>query len=83
MSYSKQAGRTYRANAVDLFSDTPSRERGGWLCDSSFTAQVSPLLSGDTTVKRNFFENFLLPEHFANIPDGMIPMCYPADYYDG
>jgi len=78
------AGReTYRANSVDFFTDTPSRERAGWLCDSSFTAQVSPLLSGHTKVEKNFFENFLLPERFANIPDGMIPMCYPADHYDG
>ena len=78
------AGReTYRPNSVDFFTDTPSRERAGWLCDSSFTAQVSPLLSGHTKVEKNFFENFLLPEQFANIPDGMIPMCYPADHYDG
>jgi alpha-L-rhamnosidase len=78
------AGReTYRANSVDFFTDTPSRERAGWLCDSSFTAQVSPLLSGHTKVEKNFFENFLLPERFANIPNGMIPMCYPADHYDG
>ena len=74
---------TYRANSVDFFTDTPSRERAGWLCDSSFTAQVSPLLSGHTKVEKNFFENFMLPERFQNIPDGMIPMCYPADHYDG
>ncbi len=29
------------------------------------------------------FENYLLPDHFANMPDGMIPSCYPADHYDG
>jgi alpha-L-rhamnosidase len=78
------AGReTYRSNAVDFFTDTPSRERAGWLCDSSFTAQVSPLLSGHTKVEKCFFENFLLPDHFSYIPDGMIPGCYPADHYDG
>src|SRR5579863_21236 len=79
-----RAGReTYRANSVDFFTDTPSRERAGWLCDSSFTAQVSPLLSGHTKVEKNYLENFLLPDRFANIPDGMIPMCYPAEHYDG
>ena len=78
------AGReTYRQNSVDLFTDTPSRERAGWLCDSSFTAQVGPLLSGHTIVEKCFFENYLLPDHFAVIPDGMIPSCYPADHYDG
>ena len=24
---------SFRANALDLFMDCPSRERGGWLCD--------------------------------------------------
>jgi alpha-L-rhamnosidase len=77
------AGReTYRQNAVDLFTDCPSRERSGWLCDSYFTAQVSPMLTGDTKVEQVFFENFLLPEHFAHLPAGMLPMCYPADHDD-
>lgn len=78
------AGREcYRANAVDFFTDCPSRERAGWLCDSSFTGQVSPLLSGNSIVEKCYLENFLLPDHFANIPEGMIPDCYPADHYDG
>lgn len=72
----------YRANAVDLFTDTPSRERSGWLCDSSFTAPVAPLLSGHTLVEKCFFENYLLPEKFLYIPNGMLPMCYPADHYN-
>jgi hypothetical protein len=78
------AGReTYRPNAVDFFTDTPSRERAGWLCDSSFTAQVAPLLSGHTKVEKCFLENFMLPDHFDYIPKGMIPSCYPADHFDG
>lgn len=74
---------TYRQNALDLFTDCPSRERAGWLCDSYFTAQVAPLLSGDIAEERNFLENFLLPKSFAFLPDGMLPMCYPADHNDG
>ncbi len=31
----------------------------------------------------NFYENFLLPKRFAHLPEGMLPMCYPADHYDG
>jgi len=77
------ARQTFRQNAVDIFMDCPSRERAGWLCDSFFTARVAFDLSGDTKVERNFFENFLLPERFKNIPGGMLPMCYPADHYDG
>jgi len=34
-------------------------------------------------IERDFLENFLLPDCFSNIPDGMIPMCYPADHPNG
>jgi alpha-L-rhamnosidase len=79
-----EAGReTYRQNAVDIFMDCPSRERAGWLCDSFFTARVAFDLSGNTLVEKNFIENYLLPDHFPHIPDGMLPMCYPADHKDG
>ena len=74
---------TFRQNTVDIFMDCPSRERAGWLCDSYFTARVAFDLSGETKVERNFYENFLLPPKFENLPDGMLPMCYPADFYDG
>jgi len=78
------AGReTYRQNAVDIFTDCPSRERAGWLCDSFFTSRAALDISGSTTMERNFFENFQLPPHFAFIPEGMLPMCYPADHNDG
>lgn len=78
------AGReTFRQNAVDIFTDCPSRERVGWLCDTFFTSRVAPDLSGNTRVEENFLENFLLPERFAHLPEGMLPMCYPADHNDG
>lgn len=79
-----EAGReTFRQNAVDIFMDCPSRERAGWLCDSFFTARVAFDLSGNTAVEKNFCENFLLPEKFEFLPEGMLPMCYPADHNDG
>ncbi|MBN2289980.1 MAG: hypothetical protein JXQ83_11660, partial [Candidatus Glassbacteria bacterium] len=34
-------------------------------------------------VEKNFFENYLLPDSFACLPTGMLPMCYPADHYSG
>ncbi len=77
------ARQTFRQNAVDLFMDCPSRERAGWLCDSFFTSRVALDLCGNTTIEKNFFENYLLPPSFAHLPDGMLPMCYPADHYDG
>ncbi len=79
-----EAGRaTFAQNAVDIFMDCPHRERAGWLCDSFFTARSAMALSGNTLVEKNFIENYLLPEHFAHLPKGMLPMCYPADHNDG
>ncbi len=78
------AGReTFRQNAVDAFTDCPHRERAGWLCDSYFTARVEPLLTGGSPVEHTFLENYLLPTRFEHLPDGMIPMCYPSDHYNG
>lgn len=74
---------TFRQNAVDVFMDCPSRERAGWLCDSYFTARVAHDLCGNSTVERNFLQNYLLPPQFAHLPEGMLPMCYPADHHDG
>ena len=74
---------TFRENAVDVFSDCPHRERAGWLCDSFFTARSSFDLTGSVVAEEAFLENFMLPESFKYLPDGMLPMCYPSDHYDG
>ena len=73
---------TFRANTVDIYMDCPSRERAGWLCDSFFASRVERVLTGRSDVERAFLQNFLLPEHFAFLPDGMLPMCYPSDHND-
>ena len=73
---------TFRQNAVDIFMDCPSRERAGWLCDSYFTSRTEKCLTGESRIERNFLENFLLPDHFEFIPEGMLPMCYPSDHND-
>lgn len=70
---------SFRANVTDIYMDCPNRERAGWLCDSFFTARVEKLLTGHSTVERSFLESFLLPDSFDGLPDGMLPMCYPAD----
>lgn len=77
------ARETYRQNAPDIFTDCPSRERAGWLCDSFWTARVAFDFSGNTATERAFLQNFALPEKFEFLPDGMLPMCYPADHNDG
>ena len=79
----KAAQQTFRQNTVDIFMDCPSRERAGWLCDSYFTAIMEKEFTGTSSVAHNFYENFALPKTFANIPDGMLPMCYPSDHYNG
>jgi hypothetical protein len=77
------AVRTFEQNAVDFFMDCPERERAGWLCDSYFTGRSAHYLTGNTKIEHNFIENFVLPAKFHNIPEGMLPMCYPSDHKDG
>ena len=74
---------TFRQNAVDVFMDCPNRERAGWNCDAYFTAPVSTLLTGNAGLERVFEECIALPRSFDNLPEGMIPMCYPSDHTDG
>jgi alpha-L-rhamnosidase len=77
------AKQTSRQNALDIFMDCPSRERAAWLCDSYFAAIMEKDLTGESRISRNFLENYALPERFQHLPDGMIPMCYPADHNNG
>ena len=74
---------TFCDNTVDVYMDCPSRERAGWLCDSFFTARVEKVLSGKTDVEKAFLYNFLYHEKDEYLPDGMFPMCYPSDHYNG
>lgn len=79
----KAGKRTYKQNALDIFMDCPSRERTGFLCDSFFTGRVEYDLTGRNRIEKNFLENFILPKSFKFLPDGMLPMCYPADHNAG
>ncbi|NMA42997.1 MAG: hypothetical protein GX946_06410 [Oligosphaeraceae bacterium] len=74
---------TFAANAVDCFTDCPSRERGGWLCDSFFMGRASHLLTGGTMLERFFLENFAYAPKFDGLPEGAFPMVYPSDNPDG
>ena len=76
------ARETHRQNSTDVFMDCPSRERAGWLCDSYFSSRVAFDLSGNTTLEKNFIENFVLPKEFKDIDSGMLPMCYPSDHWN-
>lgn len=78
------AKESFVQNATDIFMDCPGRERAGWLCDSFFTSRVEYSLTGKSRVEKDFLENFIMPEGgFPSIPDGMLPMCYPSDHFDG
>ena len=77
------ARETFVQNAVDVFTDCPSRERAGWLCDSFFIGRVNKLLTGDSKLERLFLQNFAESDGYEHIPAGAIPMCYPADQLNG
>ncbi len=79
----RAAVESYRQNTFTIYMDCPSRERAGWLCDSFFTSRVEKTLTGKSEIERCFLENFFLPDRFENLPEGMFPMCYPADFYNG
>lgn len=72
------ARRTLRLNTLDIFMDCPERERGGWLCDSTFTARAAWMLFGDLSVEADFIENFLLtdPDAYDN---AIFPEVYPGN----
>ena len=76
------ARETFAQNAVDVFTDCPSRERAGWLCDSYFTGPAEHFFTGKNEIERTFLRNFALADRFPHLPDGMVPMCYPGDHID-
>ena len=77
------AEQTFRQNTYDIYMDCPSRERAGWLCDSFFTSRVEHFMTGKSTVEKSFLSNFVMGGQYSPIPQGMLPMCYPADHVDG
>lgn len=79
----RAAVKTYAHNAVDIYTDCPSRERAGWLCDSYFTGKTEHFLFGTAAVEDAFLENYRLYKNDDGmIPEGSIPMCFPADIKD-
>lgn len=79
-----EAGRqSLRQNALDLFMDCPGRERAGWIGDTYYTAKAAAKLFGNLKTENNQFENYTLPEKFPDIPEGVLPMCYPSEHPTG
>ncbi len=75
----RAAIRTFAHNAVDLYTDCPSRERAGWLCDSYFTARAEYAMTGKTVIEDAFLENYRLYKNHGELPEGMLPEAYPSD----
>ncbi|MBE6558553.1 MAG: hypothetical protein E7661_06045 [Ruminococcaceae bacterium] len=69
------AKKTLILNTMDIFMDCPERERGGWLCDSLWTARAAQMMLSDTRVEKEFIENFLLTPS-----DGMFHAFFPEAY---
>ena len=77
------ARNTLAQNALDTFMDCPGRERAAWLCDSFFSAKGFFALTLSTKVEKDFLENWLLPDSFGDLPEGMLPMTYPSSATSG
>ncbi len=73
---------SFRQNTVDIYMDCSMRERAGWLCDSFFSGRVERALTGDNVVERAFLRNFSRSAHWKELPEGVLPMCYPSDVID-
>lgn len=73
---------TYKCNTLGIYMDCPTRERAGWLCDSYYTAMAEYAFTGETRVEDDFNENYLI-HTCENIPEGMVPQCYPSDHING
>ena len=74
----KAAKTTLLLNTLDVFMDCPDRERGGWLCDSLWTARVASLMLSDDRVEREMLETFLIT-HKDKMYKGFYPEVYPAN----
>lgn len=79
----KASQNTLAQNGVDLFTDCPQRERAGWLCDAFFSARAEFIMTGGNVVDKCFLENYALSPQLPQLPEGMIPMCYPGDHISG
>lgn len=75
------ARNTFASNAFDVLTDCPSRERAGWLCDGYFTGRSERLFTGYNFVEDNFLENYALYQYHGDVEKGMVPMCYPGDFF--
>ncbi len=66
-------------NTLDTLMDCPGRERGSYLCDSTFTGEASSYVDWRASVERAFFEDWALAKEMPLTEDkDMLPPLYPA-----
>ena len=75
------AKRTLLFNTLDVFMDCPDRERGGWLCDSLWTARAASLMLSDDRIEREMIESFMLTDE-NKLFYGFFPEVYPGNKGD-
>ena len=63
-------------NTLDIFMDCAERERGGWLCDSLWTARAAWQMLGDVSVEKAFLQNFMLTDP-AKYGHAFFPEVFP------
>ncbi|MBQ9951561.1 MAG: hypothetical protein IJO98_05425 [Clostridia bacterium] len=73
----RAAKKTLVLNTLDIFMDCPDRERGGWLCDSLWTARAAFMMLSDARVEKDFLENFLLTPA-EGMSNAFFPDVYPG-----
>lgn len=77
------AQNTVAQNDVDILMDCPSRERAGWINDIYFSRESVRCFTGNNKILKATLENYILAEQIKELPQGMIPMCYPSDHKNG
>lgn len=79
----KAARNTVAQNSADLLMDCPSRERAGWINDTYYSRRSATEFTGSYNAFKNTLENYAIAKQFPELPDKMVPMCYPSDHLNG
>ncbi len=77
----RAAQNTYAQNSVDMLIDCPSRERAGWINDCWLSRYSPYLFEGGGAPFESLLRAYALAPDGLGIPKGMLPMCYPSDFY--
>lgn len=70
-----------RAQRGRPFNRLPFARAGGLAFGQFFLVGGRARFYGDNKVERAFLQNYILADKSGH-PKGMIPRCYPADYYE-